>query len=149
MRRYESIANNGALQRFQDPRGISLMNHIKNSYNVEATIAMANLFCPEVVEEKGYIFISEFYNGGVDDIEQQFNFDRKKIEMFVNSWSLADLVLNDDSIDVDELVEEFGKIIKYFWELRFKSLFPDRNIVVEIGDKIMGERGLTVTVYQA
>lgn len=138
-----------ALQRFQDPRGISLMNHVKNSYNAEVAIAMASLFCPEIVEEKGYIFISEFYNGNVENLEKQFNYDKKQIEMFVNSWSLADLILNDDSIDVDELVDEFGKIIKHFWELRFQRLFPERNIVVEIGDKIMGERGLTVTVYQA
>lgn len=149
MKRYESIVNSDVLQHFQDPRGKSLMNHVYNSYNIDAALAIAGLFCPEVVEVNDYIFISEFYNGGIDDLEQQFKYDRKKIEMFVNSWSLADLILNDSSIHNDKLVDELGKVIKYFWELRFQRLFPERNIVVEIGDKIMGERGLTVTVYQA
>ncbi len=35
-----------------------------------------------------------------------------------------------------------------FWQLRVNSLFPSRDIVVEIGEEIMGEEGLTVTLYQ-
>ena len=31
---------------------------------------------------------------------------------------------------------------------RVNSLFPSRDIVVEIGEEIMGEEGLTVTLYQ-
>lgn len=39
-------------------------------------------------------------------------------------------------------------MVQYFWDKRLKELFPDKKIIVEIGDRIMGERGLTVTVYQ-
>ena len=45
-------------------------------------------------------------------------------------------------------IEEFAKAIQYFWQLRVNSLFPSRDIVVEIGEEIMGEEGLTVTLYQ-
>jgi hypothetical protein len=70
--------------------------------------------------------------------------------MFVNSWSLADFFLqaSDESVHKDEIIEEFGKVIQYFWRIRMKELFPEKKIVVELGDAIMGERGLTVTVYQ-
>ena len=70
--------------------------------------------------------------------------------MFVNSWSLADffLLASDESVHKDKIIEEFGKVIKYFWELRFKEIFPERSVVVEVRNGIMGERGLTVTVYQ-
>lgn len=131
-------------------RGKSLMNHAANTYGIEATLAISNLLCPEVVEIKDCIFISEFYNGNIDSLVEQYNGDRKKIEMYVNSWSLADffLLASDESVHKDEIIEEFGKVIKYYWKLRFKAIFPERNITVEVRDGIMGELGLTVTVYQ-
>lgn len=150
MKRYESIVNNNIMQYFQEIRGRTLMNHAANTCGIEATLSVASVLCPEIVEVNDYIFIAEFYNGDVDSLEQQFNYDRTKIEMFVNSWSLADffLLASDESVHNDYLIEEFGKVIKHFWENRFKQLFPDKTIVVEVGDRIMGERGLTVTVYQ-
>ena len=73
----------------------------------------------------------------------------KDIEMFVNSWSLQSLVKECDVINSsDDYIEEFAKAIQYFWQLRVNSLFPSRDIVVEIGEEIMGEEGLTVTLYQ-
>lgn len=73
----------------------------------------------------------------------------KDIEMFVNSWSLQSLVKECDVINSsDDYIEEFAKAIQYFWQLRVNSLFPSRDIVVEIGEEIMGEEGMTVTLYQ-
>ncbi len=147
---YKSIVNNQIMQYFSEVRGRSLMNHAANTYGIEATLAIANLLCPEVVEINDCIFISEFYNGNIDSLEEQYHGDKKKMEMFVNSWSLADffLLASNELVHKDEIIMEFGKVIKYFWQLRFKELFPKRNIIVEVRDGIMGERGLTVTVYQ-
>ena len=125
------------------------MNLAHNTCNIENALAITSLLWPEIVEVKEYIFVAEFYNGGVEELEKQFNNDKRKIEMFVNSWSLSDLLLEDNSLHKDPLIEAFGETIRFFWEMRFRSLFPSRNIIVEIGDEIMGERGLTVTVYQA
>ena len=68
----------------------------------------------------------------------------------MNSWSLADFFLqaSDESVHSDRMIEEFGKVIQYYWQRRLNELFPQKNIIVEIGDEIMGENGLTVTVYQ-
>lgn len=150
MRIYSSIVEKNIMKFFKKERGKTLMNFAANTCGIEETLAVSNLLCPEIIEEKGYIFISEFYSGEVEDIEKQFNYDKKKIEMFVNSWSLADFFLqaSDESVHKDELIEEFGKIIQYFWDKRMKELFPDKKVIVKIGDEIMGERGLTVTVYQ-
>ena len=73
----------------------------------------------------------------------------KDIEMFVNSWSLQSLVKECDVINSSgDYIEEFAKAIQYFWQLRVNSLFPSRDIIVEIGEEIMGEEGLTVTLSQ-
>jgi len=150
MKVYKSIADNEVMKHFKTIMGRSLMNHASNTCGIEETLAVASVLCPEVVEVKGYVFISEFYNGNIDNLEEQYNHNKKDIEMFVNSWSLADFFLqsSDESVHKDEIIEEFGKVIKYFWQLRMKELFPDKKIVVELGDEIMGERGLTITVYQ-
>jgi hypothetical protein len=147
---YKSIVNSEIMQYFSEIRGKSLMNHAANTCGIESTLAIANLLCPEVVEINDCIFISEFYNGNIDSLVEQYNGDKKKIEMFVNSWSLADLFLlaSDESVHKDEIIEEFGKVIKHFWKLRLNELFPGKCIIVEVRDGIMGERGLTVTVYQ-
>jgi len=46
------------------------------------------------------------------------------------------------------IIDEFAKAIQYFWQMRLNELFPDRDVVVEIGEDIMGEEGLVVVVYQ-
>ena len=89
----------------------------------------------------------------VYDLKQMCDGDRKKMEMTVNSWSVFDLLAIygielEDSSD-DSIVEEYAEILLYFWQLRVKNLFPDRQINVELGYEIMGELGLTITVYQS
>lgn len=150
MKVYKSIADNEVMKHFKIIMGRSLMNHASNTCGIEETLAVASVLCPEVIEVKGYVFISEFYNGNIESLEKQFNYNKKGIEMFVNSWSLADFFLqaSDESVHKDEIIEEFGKVLLYFWKLRMKELFPDKKIVVELGDSIMGERGLTIIVYQ-
>jgi len=70
--------------------------------------------------------------------------------MFVNSWSLADFFreAQTELVKVDEVLINFGNVLQYFWQLWMKELFPERNIKVELGDSIMGEAGLPITVYQ-
>jgi len=150
MKVYKSIADNEIMKYFKTTMGRSLMNHASNTCGIEETLAVASVLCPEVVEVNGCVLISEFYNGNIDSLEEQYKHKKKDIEMFVNSWSLADFFLqaSDESVYKDEIIEEFGKVLQYFWSARMKELFPDKKIVVELGDAIMGERGLTITVYQ-
>lgn len=150
MKVFHSIVRADIMKYFSNLRGASLMNNAANTCSIEQVLSAASIFCPEILEVNGCIFIAEFYNGNIIDLERVYEYDRKQIEMYVNSWSLADffLLASDDSVQVDEIIEEFGKVLQYFWRIRMRQLFPKRNIVVELGDEIMGERGLTITVYQ-
>ena len=148
MKRYKSIVDERILHDFSKIQGRSLMNHVANSYDIETAISFASLFCPEIIEVDDCIFISEFYNGNIMELRELYK-NTKDIEMFVNSWSLQSLVKECDVINSSgDYIEEFAKAIQYFWQLRVNSLFPSRDIVVEIGEEIMGEEGLTVTLYQ-
>ena len=83
-------------------------------------------------------------------LEKQFNYDKTQIEQWVNSQSLGDFFIGKytKSLDNDKIIDEFAKVLVYYWSRRAKELFPDRNIVVEVGNEIMGELGLTITMYE-
>lgn len=148
MKIYQSIVNEKILQEFSEAHGRTLMNHVANSYDIEAAIGFAALFCPEIIEVDGCIFISEFYHDNIQELRSIYKTVRE-IEMFVNSWSLTSLLKDNDSIDYSvNYVDEFARAIQYFWQMRLNALFPDRNVVVEIGDGIMGEEGVAITLYQ-
>lgn len=91
------------------------------------------------------------YNGNIESLKKQFHGNRKEIEIFVNSWSVGDffLMARDESVEDDVIFDEFCKLLQFCWSLWFKMHFPDRNVVVELGDSIAGESGMTITVYQA
>lgn len=145
---YKSIINEKILHNFSDIHGVTLMNHVANSYDIEMAIAFANLFCPEVIEVDGCVFIAEFYHGNIQELKNNYETVRE-IEMFVNSWSLSSLLKDNHKLNYAvPYIVEFAKAIQYFWQIRMKNLFPDKDIVVEIGEDIMGEEGTTVTVYQ-
>ena len=148
MKKYKSIINEKILNDFSEIQGRSLMNHVANSYNIEMAIGFASLFCPEIIEVDNCIFISEFYNGNIDELKKYYK-NTKDIEMFVNSWSLQSLIKDCKSLDHSvNYIDEFAKAIQYFWQIRVNLLFPNRNVIVEIGNEIMGEEGLAVTLYQ-
>ena len=148
MNTYQSVVDEKILNDFSVIRGRTLINHVGNSYNIEMAIGFASLYCPEIIEVAGCIFISEFYNGDIEDLKKQYK-SKKEIEMFVNSWSLQSLLKDCDELDYTiDYIDEFAKAIQYFWQLRIDALFPDKNVVVEIGEGIMGEEGVSVTVYQ-
>ena len=131
--------------------GVTLMNNAANTCNVEQYISVASVLWPEIVEVNDYIFFSEFYNNNIQNLEVQFNKDRKQIEQFVNSWSIYDFffLADNESVNNEKILMEFGNILKFFWELRLKEVFKDKEIIVEISNSIMGENGMTITMYQA
>ena len=43
---------------------------------------------------------------------------------------------------------KIGKALVYFWKKRVDELFPNRNIVVEMGMELFGESGLSITLYE-
>lgn len=148
--KYGSIVDESLLQEFRVPLGQTLMNHAFNTCSIEQYLSVVSVLWPSITEVDDCLFISEFYSGGYEDLYAQFAGDKKKVEQFVNSWSLGDFFLlsRDDSVDNDLIFDEFCKLVKFFWTLRIQTLFPDRIIIVEIGWELWGERGMAITMYQ-
>lgn len=159
MKIYESIVSETVFSHFLDPRGQTLMNHAANSYGIEEVLAITSILWPAIVEDEGHIFISEFYHGGLDQLKNQFQHDKQRIEKWVNAWSLLDFFFRYQQYRVGEsglpspvddtvLLQTFGEVLRFFWMLRLKMLFPGREFVVEVGENIEGENGLSITFYE-
>ncbi|MBQ9134415.1 MAG: hypothetical protein IJX64_07785 [Clostridia bacterium] len=130
---------------------------------VKDVFAIAYLFSPDFIRIKDYIFVADFFNRygkktaslsehlkKVKRLEKTYNGDRLKIEKAINSWSIHDFFCSEFGLKNlnEEYIERFGNILVEHWRTRVKTAFPDRDIVVELGYEIMGELGLTITVYQ-
>lgn len=154
---YEGIVKNAIYKEFAKKNGASLFNFAANNCSIEEFISISYVLCPDFIEVNGYVFISDLFategEEGINEVrrlEQEFNYDKKKIEQWVNSWSLGDFFIGKhcESMDNDRILEQFGKVLIYNWSRRLNELFPEKKMVVEIGNEIMGELGLTVTVYE-
>ena len=124
---------------------------------MDGLIAAAYLFCPQIIQVKGYIFIEQFWNCSLEKsaeclrgLEERYDNNKKTIEMSVNTWSIGDFFIGDSSelMDNEKLIQQFGDALVYFWKIRVKELFPQRKIIVELGNDLMGEFGLCVTMYE-
>ena len=161
IKKYNSIVNNNIMRNIKDADWAGDLVHyglFKNQ--MDGTLAAAALFCPEIISVKNYIFIKMFlenYNNDdelikmVEKLEKEYNYCKKDIEMAVNSWSLGDFFLADNSqlACIDENINNFGQVLCYFWQMRVNQLFPEKNIVVKLGYELMGELGLCITMYEA
>jgi hypothetical protein len=154
---YQGIVKGDIFGEFVEQKGISLFNHAANCCTIDDFLSIAYVLCPDIIEVNGYIFISDLFDAEgteaiekVRRLEQQFGNDKRKVEQWVNSRSLGDFFIGSDykSMDNERVLEQFGEVLKYNWTRRLKELFPQREIVVEIGNGIMGEYGPTVTVYE-
>ncbi len=164
---YESIVSESLLTHFPDQRGKTLMNHAANTCGIEDVLAITSLIWPTIVEEDGHVFIAEFYaldlqtpySRDLQKLKEQFGNDKRKIERWVNAWSLPQLFFTyqrfdagelppPSAIDDETLVEAFGEVLRFFWSLRLNLLFPQREFVIELGEGIEGESGLAITLYE-
>ncbi|MDE7252860.1 MAG: hypothetical protein K2O32_07960 [Acetatifactor sp.] len=134
-----------------------LVQYATYKCGIEGMISTAFLFCPEIVEVKGYIFIKQFFNCAegkeleyLKSLEEQYQYNKKDIEMSVNSCSIGDFFVGDtrELMDDDDIISQFAHALVYFWKCRVRDLFPERNIVVELGYELMGELGLSITLYE-
>lgn len=126
------------------------LNHAANSVGIEDTLAVSNVLWPTIVEDDGYVFVADFYNQNLERLKTQFHNDKRTIERQVNAWSLADffLMASSPSVDSEVLITKFGEMSHFFWSLRLKTLFPEREFIVDVDENIEGERGLSITFYE-
>ncbi len=134
-----------------------LIQYATYKCSIDGLIASAYLFSPEIIQINEYIFIKQFWGCEVDKsidkitgLENQYYNDKKTIEMSVNTWSIGDFFVGDSSylLDNEKVIRQFGDVLVYFWKSRAKELFPQKEIIVELGNELMGEFGLCITMYE-
>lgn len=83
-------------------------------------------------------------------MEEQFQYNKKAIEMSVNTWSIGDFFLgdSDELMNNEEILVQFGNAMVYFWKNRVKDLFPEKEIIVKLDNDLAGEFGLCITMYE-
>ena len=156
MRIYESVVSETLLQLFLVQGPPTLMNYAANLVGLQETLAIAGLLWPRIVEDEELIFIAEFYrpetspNSGTEGFKKNAQVQGKKIERNINAWSLGQMFFNEkrEILENETLLRAFGETLRFFWSLRLKELFPEKDFIFEIGDNIAGEEGLAITFYQ-
>ena len=138
---YKSIIDKNIKKEFKDSDWCSsLMYYGTWGCKIDGLIAAAYLFCPNFEEGEEMEFIN--------DLKQYYS-NKKDIEMSVNTWSIGSFFLGDiELMDNENVLIEFGKALVYFWKKRVDELFPNRNIVVEMGMELFGEFGISITLYE-
>lgn len=154
---YAGIMKNEIFNSFYEQKGVNLFNHASNSTSIEDFLSIAYVLCPDIIVVEDYIFLGDLFEERGEDaikeirrLEKQFNHSKRDIERYVNSRSLGDFFFGKDtpSMNNDILLRQFGDVLIYYWTRRLKDLFPSRNIYIEVNQEIMGELGLSITMYE-
>ena len=155
---FDSIVEENIKKEMKDAEWcFDLVQYATCKCKIDGLIAAAYLFCPQIIKVKDYIFVKQFWNYGVETsiehishLEEQFGKNKKMIEMSVNTCSIGDFFVGDcdELMDNEKVLQQFGDVIVYFWKQRVKELFPEKEMVVELGTDLMGEYGLCITMYE-
>lgn len=150
MKIHESVVSESVFTHFQNLCGKTLMNHAANACGIEESLAVAAVFWPKLVEIEDCVCLAEFYTQPFQNLLEQFQGDKTRIERWVNAWSLADffLVASSPSVHDDAIITAFGETLRFFWSLRLQRVFPEKVFVVELAERIEGERGLAIPFYK-
>ncbi|MEV6767945.1 hypothetical protein AB0N05_04855 [Nocardia sp. NPDC051030] len=142
--------NEQVLDRFPHRRGSTLMNHAANTCGIEETLSVGAVYWPRLVEAGGCVFVAEFFTQSLDGLLDRFDGDRSAIERWVNAWSLQEFFLQSrtSAVDDGEVLQEFGRVLRFFWQQRLRFDYPESTFVVEVDNGIEGENGLAITFYQ-
>lgn len=156
---FDSIIDENIINEIKDADWCSdLIQYATLKCKISGLIAAAYLFCPQIIQVKDYIFIKQFWNCNINEsiecitkLEKQYDKNKKAIEMSVNTWSIGDFFIGDSSelMDNEKVIQQFGNVLVYFWKRRAKEIFPEKEMIVELGNNLMGEFGLCITMYEA
>lgn len=152
MKIHKSIVSNELIGRFPTsyPLNASLPNFVANCVGLESILACAGLFCPEIIEIDGAIYRSENNNQKFSPYEG-YGKDKKTLEMVNNTFPISDffLMATDEACEDEILMTEFSEVLKYFWGIRLKSLYPNKTFEFIITDDgLYDEDGFCMTFYE-
>jgi hypothetical protein len=112
------------------------------------SIMAAWLFCPEVVEYRGCLFLAwRFDRENVDMWFGHFGKAPDRVEAMVNQVKLYDVFGNSDLGDTEDDLDQLAEAIGECWQGVLSGRYPERDITVEISGDEDGSYGPTVTFW--
>lgn len=160
MKKFKSFVDEKIMDRIYPGyknNGFDLFQYAVWKCEIDGLISAAYFFSPDIIQFKGYILLKDLwgreekdYEQSIIDLQKQYANDKRMIEMHINTCSIGDFFVGSNNIlmDDEKILEQFGKTLVYYWGKRAKELFPDKNIIVTLGNNLMGEYGLCITMYE-
>jgi len=110
----------------------------------------------EKIKSKNERFEFQYIKTGKLEIKSKLNENKKTIEQFNNLINISKYFsykryvgkIEDEGYNDIRLIEKVIEILKYFWKVRLKDLFPDKNFKVEMLDSPFDQEGLCVTFWE-
>ncbi len=123
----------------------SLWDYLSGVANVEVALAFTKLFCPDLVEHDGGIFLSEAFNQEIyEQWKAELRNDIAAIERVMNHQHIDDLLPGAESVGIDNLLY-LGQVIRQMWDNHLKARYPERDFQVSCNQD---EYTVVVTFYQ-
>jgi hypothetical protein len=108
----------------------SIWDYLSGVANVEVALAFTKLFCPDLVEHDGGIFLSEAFNQEIyEQWKAELGNDIAAIERVMNHQHIDDLLPGAESVGIDNLFY-LGQVIQQMWDIHLKARYPDRTFQV-------------------
>lgn len=134
-----------------------LIQFATSKCEIDGLIAAGSLFCPELIIIDEFVFIKQFWKydekestEAINILKKQFNNDKKEIEIYVNSCPIGELFLGKKSNEMndEDVLNQFGNMLCYFWKERLIKTFPDRSFKVNLVKDFDGEIGPCIILYE-
>jgi hypothetical protein len=111
-------------------------------------VAAAWIFCPETVEYRGCIFLTErFEPDNADTWFEHFNGDQENVEAMVNQTQLFDTFSNTDLAGHENDLASLALAMGECWQGILAVRYPGRGVTVEVSGDDDGAEGPTVTFW--
>ena len=151
-REIKSFINIDVIEKFpsQYPNK-SFFNYVSNHVGVEGFLSVAGVLAPDLINKDGGIFISENLPMLKGSMTTRFGDDTKTLERYVNLFCVSDfyLMAADEASQDEVLLLKFANVIKYFWTMYLRTLFPDKEFDVELSEQgLFDEDGICITFSQ-
>ncbi|MBL1181578.1 MAG: hypothetical protein HND27_10775 [Bacteroidetes bacterium] len=134
--------------KWQNVSNVNIFDYISANIHPEDVLILSSLFFPKVIEVNGAIFLEKNYKPETYSLwVEKYGDDILTLEKMINHVHLYDIFAHcTDDID-DSVFENVGKTLQYSWEIYFKYMFPNKEIVVKYTNN-ENEYGPTLFVFQ-
>ncbi len=134
---------------------------VGNLVPIEAIISVAGLLSPDIIEHNGGIyrnltvksaeFLEQYSETPTKMLKEKYH-NILSVSQFLGCWIQEEKHTEERDKKDEELMVELAKIIEYFWNMKLKQDFPDREFIFEISDgyvdNFYDEYGVCLTFYE-